>query len=111
MRTTRRSCVIASAFLLVLSAGVNAAPPSLSGPSSLTLGSRAQFGGINYAPYAPITVVVTDPSGSQHSQSLVASASGTVRYELNASIPGQYQIQVIDRNGALLQKLTLPVRP
>lgn len=56
-------------------------------------------------------MVVTDPSGGQHSQSLVASASGTVRYELNASIPGQYQIQVIDRNGALLQKLTLPVRP
>ncbi len=111
MRTTCRSSVVASAFLLIVSAGVNAAPPTLSGPSSLTLGSRAQFGGINYTPYAPITVLVTDPSGVQQSQSLVASVSGTVRYELNASIPGQYQIQILDSNGALLQKLTLPVRP
>lgn len=111
MRTTCRSSVVASAFLLIVSAGVNAAPPTLSGPSSLTLGSRAQFGGSHYAPYAPITVQVTDPSGGQQSQSLVASASGTVRYELNANIPGQYQIQVLDRSGAVLQKLTLPVRP
>lgn len=111
MRTTCRSTVITSALLLVLSAGANAAPPTLGGPSSLTLGSRAQFGGINYAPYAPVTVLVTDPAGGQQSQSLVASASGAIRYELNASIPGQYQIQVLDRNGAVLQKLTLPVRP
>lgn len=111
MRTTCRSSVVVSAFLLVVSTGVNAAPPTLSGPSSLTLGSRAQFGGINYEPYAPITVLVTDPSGGQQSQSLVASVSGSVRYELNASIPGQYQIQILDRNGAVLQKLTLPVRP
>lgn len=111
MRTTCRTTVITSVLLLALSAGVNAAPPTLGGPSSLTLGSRAQFNGINYAPYAPITVLVTDPSGGQQSQSLVASASGAVRYELNASIPGQYQIQVLDRSGAVLQKLTLPVRP
>ena len=78
------------------------AAPSLTGPSMAKVSEAAVFSGNGYLANSAISVLVTEPGGSEAQYSAVIAADGTLSYRVAPARPGVHTLKVLDSGGATL---------
>ncbi len=76
--------------------------PSIAGPSVVRTAEMVVFTGRGFAADSPLSFAVVAPGGAESVYGAVASAQGTVSYQVSPRVAGAHTLKVLDTSGQVL---------
>lgn len=81
---------------------VDAATPSLAGPSLVMASKGAVFTGRGFAPNSAVSISLRSPAGVESHFSAVVAADGSISYRIDSKPVGTYSLKVLDTGGRVI---------